>query len=265
MYDIGRYHLRVSEATASHQPPETPRRGSSDDCNSGRLDAGVVLRLHDGSKVLRSPPWDLHGCKAADEIAFFSLSLSLLGLLMLRLRELPVGSRLVGLYWPTSGRIYASFMPGERGNNEFARFISTSVASSHFHLLIFVLTRRSPCLNLNRAALEEILQVQLLNSQNRTQRFDRCRLHRFRRQLRFYLMKNIARGRSARGVKAHSGNSYHSIFVRSNSSRTSLQFPLPLPSPSDFVSVLSRGVHLFRLMKIVSLTNRSRINGCQMC
>ena len=36
----------------------------------------MVLRLHDGSKVLRSPPWDLHGCKAADEIAF-SLSLSL--------------------------------------------------------------------------------------------------------------------------------------------------------------------------------------------
>lgn len=26
------------------------------------------LRLHDGSKVLRSSPWNLHGCKAADEI-----------------------------------------------------------------------------------------------------------------------------------------------------------------------------------------------------
>lgn len=41
---------------------------AEDDCNSGRLDAGAVLCLHDGSKVLRSLPWDLHGCKAADEI-----------------------------------------------------------------------------------------------------------------------------------------------------------------------------------------------------
>ena len=137
-----RYRLippTCSGVTASHQPPETPRRGS-DDCNSGRLDAGVVLRLHDGSKVLRSPPWDLHSCKAADEIAFsLSLSLSLSGLLMLRLRELPVGSRLVGLYWPTSARFMRLLCPANAVIMSSPALFPPA-SRLYFHLLIFVLT-----------------------------------------------------------------------------------------------------------------------------
>ena len=58
------------------------------------------LRLHDGSKVLRSSPWNLHGCKAADEIPVCA-----------RVRLPALAPDCIGQVW----QIYASFMPRERG------------------------------------------------------------------------------------------------------------------------------------------------------
>lgn len=77
---------------------------AGDDCNSVRLDAGAVLRLHDGSKVLRSPPWDLHGCKAADEIPVRASA------------ELPMLSPRTasGLYWPRLTDLCVLYAPGTR-------------------------------------------------------------------------------------------------------------------------------------------------------
>ena len=62
---------------------------------------------------------------------------------MLRLRELPVGSRLVGLYWPTSARFMRLLCPAN------AVIMSSPVlfppsSLFYFHLLIFVLTSFVP-------------------------------------------------------------------------------------------------------------------------
>lgn len=99
--DLGRQ--RCSMETASHQLTGNWCT-AGDDRNSVRLDAGAVLRLHDGSKVLRSLPWDLHGCKAADEIPVRASV------------ELPMLSPRTasGLYWPRLTDLCVLYAPGTR-------------------------------------------------------------------------------------------------------------------------------------------------------
>lgn len=132
---------------------------------------------------------------------------------MLRLRELPVGSQLVGLYWPTSARFMRLSCPANAVIMSSPALFPPA-SRLYFHLLIFVLTsdRFVPRTKPISVAPRYGNSRRSLNS--RTDATIRSLLIHVLDEPHFYSTRNTLEVRIA-------------IFIRSNSSRPLLLSPPP--------------------------------------